>query len=76
MPLPPDDGRLVDEREAWIKQAANELRRALADPRARAEILTLLGGDDGGRRARRLAEREHELAEMELTLKDGHGHGP
>lgn len=51
------------------------IRAALADPAVRAELLALLGGDDGQRRARRLAELEQQLSEMELTLRMGDGDG-
>jgi hypothetical protein len=66
--FPPDDGRMVDNREAWIQHHAEELRCVLRDPQARAEVLALLGGDDQeARRTRRLAELQAELDQHELT---------
>jgi hypothetical protein len=65
----------VDAREAWISVHAAELRRVLADPQARAEVLALLNGDDQEtRRKRRLAELEQELAGYELQW--GKADGP
>jgi hypothetical protein len=65
----------VDAREAWISVHAAELRRVLADPQARAEVLALLNGDDQEtRRKRQLAELEQELAGYELQW--GKADGP
>jgi hypothetical protein len=57
-------------REQWIENHAAELRHVLSDPGVRAELAGLLGGDDQEqRRQRRLAELEHEIEGMELTLR-------
>jgi hypothetical protein len=67
----------VDDREAWIQRHAQELRRVLANPQARAEVLALLGGDDQEtRRQQRLEELATELADVEVTWKLGDQHGP
>jgi hypothetical protein len=56
----------VDERQ-WIEREAAQLGRTLADPAVRAELLALLGTDDGGRRrARRLEAARRELAGLEV----------
>jgi len=62
----------MDEREQWISAHAAELRRVLADPEARTEVLALLGGDNQEtKRQRRLAELEQELAGMEIRWRLG-----
>ena len=59
----------MDEQE-WIDANAVRLRRALAWPQVRAELLALLGTDDAERRRqRRLAAARAELASMELRWK-------
>jgi hypothetical protein len=60
----------LDEREEWIERNAAQVRRALLDPAACAELLALLGTDDSTqRRARRLEEARRDLASMELRWK-------
>jgi hypothetical protein len=60
----------VDEREEWIQENAASLRRTLASPLIRAELLALLGGDDPDRRReRRLEGVRRELVSMELRWK-------
>jgi hypothetical protein len=60
----------LDEREAWIERNAAQARRALLDPAACAELLTLLGVDDSAeRQARRREEARRDLASMELRWK-------
>jgi hypothetical protein len=66
----------VDE-QAWRQQQAARVRRALASPRVRAELLGLLGMDDDGRaRTRRLAAARAELVGLELRWKFGEDEGP
>jgi hypothetical protein len=61
----------VDERE-WIDANAARLRRALARPQVRAELLAQLGTDDAERRRqRRLAAARGELAGLELRWRFG-----
>ena len=60
----------MDEREAWIERNAAQVRRALLDPAACAELLALLGIDDTEqRRERRREEARRDLASMELRWK-------
>jgi hypothetical protein len=60
----------LDEREEWIRQNAARLRRTLASPQVRGELLELLGGDGPERRRdRRLEAARRDLASMELRLK-------
>ena len=61
--IPPDDGR-----EAWTRTVAASIRRALDDPAVRAEVVSLLCGDDE-RRQRRLDQLAAELDGMELTMR-------
>jgi hypothetical protein len=67
----PHHGRgRVDEREAWIERNAAELARALADPAVRADLLALLGTDNGDRqRERRLAAARRDLEGLELRWR-------
>jgi hypothetical protein len=65
----------VDEQE-WRRQNAARLRRALERPELRAELLKLLGMDDGRRRARRLEAARLELAGLELRWRLEDEHGP
>jgi hypothetical protein len=66
----------VNDHEAWITKHAALIRRVLADPEVRADVLALLAGDDAqARRRRRLVELEQELAGMEIRWRlgdDGH----
>lgn len=58
------------KREEWIRENAASLRRTLADPEVRAELLALLGADDEDRRReQRLAAARRELASLELRWK-------
>ena len=67
----------MDDREAWIRRHAEELRAVLADPQVRAEVLALLGGDDQDtRRQQRLEELATGPADIEVTWKRGDQHGP
>jgi hypothetical protein len=60
----------VDEREHWLEQNTAQLQEVLTDPAVSAEVLALLGMDDGGRqRERRLEEMRRDLASIELRLK-------
>jgi hypothetical protein len=59
----------VDE-QAWRQRNAARVRRALASPQVRAELLALLGmGDDGRRRTRRLEAARAELADLEIRWR-------
>lgn len=60
----------MDEHE-WRQRQAARLRRALQRPDVRAELLALLGMDDGRRRARRLDAARAELAGLELRYRLG-----
>jgi hypothetical protein len=61
----------VDE-QAWRQQQAARLRRALANPQVRADVLAQLGmGDDGRARARRLEAARAELDGLELRWRLG-----
>jgi len=52
----------MDDEERWISEQAVAVRRVLADPVVRAELLGLLGHDDAERRrARRLEAARAEL---------------
>jgi predicted nucleic acid-binding protein len=68
VPLPPDDGRQVDDADAWVERTAAELADALADPAVRAEVLALLDGHERDR-ARRLAAARAELAGLEVRWR-------
>jgi hypothetical protein len=58
------------KREEWIQQNAASLRRTLADPEVRTELLALLGADHKERRReQRLAAARRELASLELRWK-------
>jgi hypothetical protein len=60
----------LDDQDAWVEHNAAELRRTLADPAVRAEVLALLGADDSGRRRqRRLEEARRELAGLEVRWR-------
>jgi hypothetical protein len=62
----------VNDQEAWVAEHAALIRRVLADPEVRADVLALLAGDDHqARRRRRLAELEQELARMEIRWRLG-----
>jgi hypothetical protein len=61
-----------ESREEWISEVAAAIRRALNDPAVRAEIVTLLCGEEE-RRQRRLAELATELQRMESTMRVGDG---
>jgi hypothetical protein len=58
----------VDEHEAWIQRNAAQVRRTLADPTVRAEVLALLDGHEW-KRARRLEAIRAELADLEVHWK-------
>jgi hypothetical protein len=54
-------------QDAWIARNAAQAHRALANPAVRAELLGLLGSDDGGRRReRRLEAARRELVGLEV----------
>jgi hypothetical protein len=61
----------MDEHE-WIEEQAARLRETLATQQVRAEVLALLGMDDGRRRARRLEAARAELTGLQLrwTLRE------
>jgi hypothetical protein len=60
----------MDEQE-WIDANAARLRRALARPQVRRELLALLGTDAERRRRRRLDAARAELAGLELRWTPG-----
>jgi hypothetical protein len=60
----------VDKREAWIQRNAVQARAVLARLEVRAELLALLGTDDGAqRRERRLEAARRELEDLELRWR-------
>jgi predicted nucleic acid-binding protein len=54
-----------DAAAAWIERNAAQVRRALADPAVRAELLALLDGHEQDR-VRRLEAARAELADLEV----------
>jgi hypothetical protein len=67
-PLPPSDGRHVDDTDTWVERTAVDLGRALADPAVRAEVLALLDGHERDR-VRRLEAARAELDGLELRWR-------
>jgi hypothetical protein len=60
-----------EEWAAWQARNAAQVRRALANPEVRAELLALLGMDDDGReRERRLQAAREELDALTLRWRD------
>jgi hypothetical protein len=59
-----------DEWAAWQARNAARIRRALARPEVRAELLALLGMDDARQRERRLAAARAELDALTLRWRD------
>jgi hypothetical protein len=58
----------MDEQQ-WIDATAARLRKALASPRVRADVLAALGTDDDRQRERRLDAARRELAGLELRWR-------
>jgi hypothetical protein len=56
----------VDEWQAWIERNAAQVRRALADPAVRADVLALLAGTDD----RRWQQRRLEAVRRELESRE------
>ena len=57
-----------DDAAAWVERTAGELRRTLADPAVRVEVLALLDGHDRDR-GRRLEAARAELADVEIRWR-------